>query len=425
MPVDPTRMCELLVGLPDVDVLAVEETAAGLVVAVQTRADRAFCAGCGVKATIKDRPVVEFGDLGSFGRPTRLRWRKRRWSCPGGCGSWTERCDEIAPPRVALTRRAAMWATLEVADARPVNKIAEILGVGWHTVMDAVVAFGAPLVDDPDRIGDIATIGADETKWLAASPAERTRWVTAIVNCDRGVIADIVEGRDAAGIDRWLSDRGGAWCERVEVAVCDLHEPFRAAYTERLPNAVQVADPFHVVGVGTRVVDKVRRRVQNETTGHRGRRDDPLYRARKLLTLAAERLDHAGHERRRGLLAAGDPHGEVADAWTAKECLREVYTLYGDPDAAAGWLDALTDELAEHRALELRGMARTLRRWRSQILAWHTTGASNGITEGLNSLIKKVKRVAAGFRNFDHYRLRVLLHIGGCDWTKLGHTPPR
>jgi transposase len=65
-------------------------------------------------------------------------------------------------------------------------------------------------------------------------------------------------------------------------------------------------------------------------------------------------------------------------------------------------------------------MTRTLRRWRGQILAWHTTGASNGPTEGLNALIKKIKRIAAGFRNFTHYRLRVILHAGGCNWARLG-----
>ena len=65
-------------------------------------------------------------------------------------------------------------------------------------------------------------------------------------------------------------------------------------------------------------------------------------------------------------------------------------------------------------------MAGTLRRWPSQTLAWRTTGVSNGPTEGLNALIKKTKRIAAGFRNFAHYRLRVLFHAGGCNWVRLG-----
>ncbi len=69
-------------------------------------------------------------------------------------------------------------------------------------------------------------------------------------------------------------------------------------------------------------------------------------------------------------------------------------------------------------------MAGTLKRWRNQILAFHETGASNGPTEGLNSLIKKVKRVAAGFRSFANYRLRILLAVGGCNWSLLGPRTP-
>jgi transposase len=62
--------------------------------------------------------------------------------------------------------------------------------------------------------------------------------------------------------------------------------------------------------------------------------------------------------------------------------------------------------------------------WRDAILAWHTTGHTNGPVEGLNTVIKKVKRVAAGFRSFTNYRLRILLACGGCNWRLLG-TPPR
>ena len=57
--------------------------------------------------------------------------------------------------------------------------------------------------------------------------------------------------------------------------------------------------------------------------------------------------------------------------------------------------------------------ALTVRAWEGEILAWHATkGCSNGPTEAVNLLIKKVKRVGHGFRNFDNYRLRLLLHCG-------------
>ena len=62
---------------------------------------------------------------------------------------------------------------------------------------------------------------------------------------------------------------------------------------------------------------------------------------------------------------------------------------------------------------EIVSLGKTLRSWRNEILAHHTTGASNGPTEGLNLCVKKVKRCGHGFRSFEHYRLRVLLHAGG------------
>jgi transposase len=425
---DRTRWPELLVGFEAVRVLEVARSGDGrLHVAVETTDDHAGCPDCGVRAEVKDRDRVELVDLPAFGSAVRMVWVKRRWCCVEplcGRGSWTERNDSIAAARCALTRRAGLWATEQVGRlARPVSQVAAELGVAWHTVMDAVELYGTPLIEDPDRVEGVSAIGVDETKWLAAQATEPTRWVSAVVDVEGRKVIDLLAGRNAADLTGWLAARDADWRAGITTAVCDLHEPFRAAFDAQLPHATQVADPFHVVAAGTRVIDRTRRRVQNATLGHRGRKHDPLYRARKLLTMADERLDDHGRHKLRGLLAAGDPRGEVAAAHNAKECLRDLYTLWGQPDVAARWLSALTADLARHTTPELRGMAHTLGRWRTQILAWHVTGVSNGPTEGLNALIKKVKRIAAGFRNFAHYRLRVLLHTGGCNWHLLGATP--
>ena len=57
-----------------------------------------------------------------------------------------------------------------------------------------------------------------------------------------------------------------------------------------LPDAVQVSDPVHVARLANIALDECRRRVLDELFGHSGRKDDPLYRARRLLVMAAERL---------------------------------------------------------------------------------------------------------------------------------------
>ena len=90
----------------------------------------------------------------------------------------------------------------------------------------------------------------------------------------------MVPGRDSAGPCRWLAARRDAWRANIAWATLDLSGPYRSVFDTMLPDAVQVADPFHVVKLANPKLDECRRRVQNETLGHRGRKDDPLYRCR-------------------------------------------------------------------------------------------------------------------------------------------------
>ena len=186
---------------------------------------------------------------------------------------------------------------------------------------------------------------------------------------------------------------------------------------------MRVADPFHVVRVANHCLDAVRRRVQNETLGHRGRKDDPLYKIRILLLTGFERLNERGRDRILLSLRTSDPNDEVVGAWLAKESVRDVY-LANNYDDAAIVLDKAIAGCRDDEVAEIRSLGNTLASWRTEILARHSTGASNGPTEGLNLCVNKVKRCGHGFRRFDNYRLRVLLHTGGVTWPERP-SPPR
>ena len=192
-----------------------------------------------------------------------------------------------------------------------------------------------------------------------------------------------------------------------------------------LPDATQVADPFHLVKLANSRLDEVRCRVQNETLGHRGRKDDPLYRCRRLLTRADKRLDDKGRSKLLGLLQAGDPLGEVGMAWHAKEVVRSIYD-HTDPDLALEFVHRLGRDLQDRSCPpEIRQLGRTIVRWRAQIAAWHRAHVSNGPTEVANNLIKRVKRVAFGFTSFRNYRIRSLLYAGRPNWALLATITPR
>ena len=137
----------------------------------------------------------------------------------------------------------------------------------------------------------------------------------------------------------------------------------------------------------------------------------------------AERLDDGANKRLLLGLRAGDPHDEVLAAWLAKESVRDIYLAERWVDARV-LLNKAIAGCAEVDVAEVTSLGNTLQRWRPEILAHHVTGASNGPTEGLNLCVKKVKRCGHGFRTFDHYRLRVLLHAGGVTWPTRP-SPPR
>jgi transposase len=424
---DATGVAEAMLGLPGFRVLAVVENDAELVIRIETTAELVGCSDCGVVAVAHDRMEVEYRDLAAFGRPARLRWSKRRWRCQEprcSARTWTETSPWFSS-RCLLTNRAGAECCRQVGrNARPVSQMAAELGVCWDTVMDAVREHGEPLVDDPERVGEVSALGVDETTWLSATKDHPTLFATGLVDLRAKIVIDLVPGNASKDLASWLDRQPPEWLEGVRVVATDLAESYRSGLAGRLDHAIRVADPFHVVRLANRCLDQVRRRVQNQTTGHRGRKHDPLYRIRKLMLTGTERLEGPGLERMLLGMRLGDPDQEVLGAWLAKESVRDVY-LADDPADATLLLDKAITGCRADPVPEIGSLGRTLARWRTEILAHHTTGASNGPTEGLNLLVKKVKRAGHGFRSFANYRLRILLHAGGVDWPASRPPAPR
>ncbi len=425
------RALEWMIGLQRVRFLGCEDGARGEAkVHVETTVDRSGCPRCGSVARVKDRPPVALIDLPLQGRAARLLWHKRRWWCSDpdcDMGTWTETDEEIAGARQALTARAARWATEQVGRrARSVNEVATELGCDWHTVNDTVVAYGEALLEaDVERFTTVSALGIDEVLMVRLGPYHRQHFSTQLVDVDRGQLLDVVPGRGSAEPMVWLAERGPHFQSAITYGTLDLSGPYRRVFEVMLPDATMVADPFHLVRHANAKLDECRRRIQNETLGHRGRKSDPLYRCRRLLTRAKERLDDKGRDKLTGLLRAGDPYGDIATCWEAKEAVRELYT-HADADLALEWVTQLGHDLQDaDYPIEVRSLGRTLIRWKKEIAAWHEAHVTNGPTEAVNNLIKRVKSTAFGFTSFRNYRIRSLLYAGKPNWSLLASVTPR
>ncbi len=184
---NPTAINQCFVRLADVNILGVENLPEGrLRVHVECIRVVQGCPLCGVIAHVKDRPQIELVDLHVYAHPTRLIWHKRRFTCPEtSCpmGSWTEEDPRIASTGLQMTDRAGRWITEQVRRCVcSVSEVAKELSCDWHTVNDAVLAYGQALLEDPQRFGVVKALGLDEVAFLREAPYYRTQFSTSIVS---------------------------------------------------------------------------------------------------------------------------------------------------------------------------------------------------------------------------------------------------
>ena len=400
----PNEILQALVGLKDVRVLHYKRSGPNVELMIEQVIEDVRCPTCGGPAQVKERPVVSYVDLPVYGTAMHLSWKKHRMRCGDtACGrkTWVLCDHRIAAKNCLLTTRAAKWATVQVGGGRTVSEVAGELDCDWHTVNDAVTTYGRALLEaDRRRLNKTTAIGLDETSFTKFGSRSYRDYATTVADVENHQIIDILPSRNFTDVAGWIDKQPQAWKQRILFGALDMSATYAAVYSVILPRAKQVVDSFHAIALANRCLDDVRRRVQVQQLGHRGRRDDPLYRARRVLLMGEEKLDADATQRLESLLELGDPNAEVAIAYRIKERLRDFYRA-SDPLEAR----QLLKELERHclkRAMppEIQRLGRTIRKWFEKLCNYHLAKVSNGPTEALNNLVKRIKRIGFGFRNF-------------------------
>mgnify|MGYP001818360084 CR=1 FL=1 len=421
---DPCSRCDLLLGLDGVHVEAVERDEHEVSVTVSSPWRLMGCPTCGVIAPSRGRRRRVLNDVPGALR-VRLVWRQRTWRCPeAACerGTFAEQIPTLVAARGSLTTRAITWAIGQLRrEHATIAGLARRLGTSWKTLWQAVKPELVRLSQDESRFAGVRSLGVDEHLWHHVDPRKRgPKELTGMVDLSRDAhgqvrarLLDLVPGRSKKAYADWLTERGEDFRKGIGIAALDPFGGYKAAIDDELADATAVLDAFHVVKLGTAVVDEVRRRVQNQTLGHRGRKGDPLYGIATILRAGAENLTDKQLDRLAAAIEADEAHEEVYVAW---RCAQDLRAAYRAKDTADGRQRAEKILASFHRCPipEVARLGRTLRRWKDAFLAYFTTGrANNGGTEAVNGIIELHRRLARGYRNRDNYRLRMLLAAGG------------
>jgi transposase len=302
--------------------------------------------------------------------------------------------------------------------------------VSWPTAHKAFVEAANAVLVEPEPT---PVLGIDETRrgrprWVldepdpdSSQPGQR-RWVrldpwdTGSVDPAGGQgLLGQVEGRTGAAVVDWLNQRTAAFREAVAFVAIDPAACYASAVRTPglLPNATLVVDHFHIVKLANDTVTKVRRRVIWQTEGRRGRKTDPAWANRRRLLRARERLSDKAFATMWNGLIDSDPTHQILTAWIAKEELRTLLALartHPDRQQIARRLYRFYTWCAATDIDELHTLATTVETWWPAIEAVIHTGITNARTEGVNRLVKQVKRSACGFRTVANQHRRVRFH---------------
>jgi transposase len=296
------------------------------------------------------------------------------------------------------------------------TSIARLCRVSWRTVGRACGRVVATELD-PGRLDGLFRIGVDEISWR-----KHHKYLTLVVDHDRGVVIWGAQGRDAKTLDEFFAELGTERSALIEAVSLDLGPAYlKSVQAEgHAPQAIVCADIFHVVKLVGDALDEVRRELWQQL---RRLPDDRWAKDFKgsrwaLLKNPEDLTDRQANQ----LARIRANRGGIWRAYEMKEQFRAIFAGDLTRDEAAVLLDRWCGRAQRSRLAPFVKVARTMRHRRDLILNAVEHGISNGRVEGLNTKVRLIVRRAYGFHSADAALALVMLGAGPINLT-LPHEP--
>jgi transposase len=232
-------------------------------------------------------------------------------------------------------------------------------------------------------MSEVTRIGMDET-----SARRGHDYISLFMDMDLRRLLFATEGKDATTVKAFVQDLAahGGKPEQIEEASLDMSKAFIKGLDENLPNAHRTFDRFHVMKLVNDALGKVRREEAKERPELKKTRSCWLKNPSNLTA------------RQQAILAdLKTSNLHTAEAYRMKLTLQDFYEQ-PNPSAARHFLSEWC-QMAQDSPLEpMRKVAKTLLEHAEGVLRWFRSGLSNGLLEGINSLIQAAKSKARGYR---------------------------
>ena len=394
-------------GLPEYKITDIKDDLVKLRICVEPYKRKEFiCSKCGEVHTgkINSRKDVTVDDLKIFDKRVRLIVTKRRMRCPQDGKLHVEHVNWVKP-RARVTTRLAQ-------DVYRLTSITTNTEAGWYLGIDDERVYRIDLETleelakkKLEPIPAAKNMSVDEVAWR-----KHYRYLTNVIDVDiRRVIWNAM-GRTSEVMDKYYDGIGKTSCEKIESVALDGAMTYISSTSKKAPNALIVYDKFHVVQRLNTTVDTVRKLELRKA--RKEERSDLIEmmdcKQRFILFKKKANLTENQKGRLDRLCSLNEP---IYKSMILKEEFLAIYTKVDEASAEES-LNAWFAEVETSGIQAFVVLAEKFKNKARYILNWFKKRISSAISEGINNKIKRLKRMAYGYRDVRYFLLKIHQHCG-------------
>ena len=264
------------------------------------------------------------------------------------------------------------------------------------------------------QIPDPINISVDEKSFKKGHS-----YVTIVTDTDLKKVIWVSPGRDKQSLDMFFQVLGDKRCQKIQTVSKDLHKPYADSCHQYIPQAMEVADPFHVVRRLNEAIDDSRKELSIGSMLRVSKR--------KFIGNLQWVLRYKQENMKAGHLASLDALAKVNEplyhAYLLKESFYEFFTYR--PSECLQAKDFLLRWIVDAFKIGLKGLsdfAEYINRNQQVLLNIILTKRSSAISEGINTKVTVIKRMAYGYKSLQYFMLKIMQRCGvlGSMWRPAG-----
>lgn len=386
---------EQILEIPDLKVEEVSYEKRRIIIKCHSEGIDHRCPNCGSRERKEVRSYErrKIRDLDISGKEVWLDLRVRQMSCD--CGRYFhERFDWVEPGKSYSLRQSKF--IFECSAKQPFTEVGAIYNMCPGMVERIYYDWAGKVINLSERYGRVRKLGIDELSLRKG----KGDYCCVLADLELGIELDILPDRKKATLIAHFEQLGPDFCQQIQEVSCDMWGPYADVARQCFPNARITIDRFHVVKALNEVLDKIRKAL---------RKEQPKEAAfKKLKWNLFKRPEVLSAQQRQALEQAFEMAPQLEEAYLLRNSFHAIFDQASNKEQASQWLEQWIEDVGFTQNQNWEKFLKTLNNWKDAILNFVESRISNAVTEGLNNLIRYIKRISFAIPNFEHMRLRVL-----------------